>query len=69
MHGSSLKLSDFFINLKLPRRARAHWPLLVDQEKIVWVPGYRLAHNVRLTDSTRQVVYLSITRVESEMLT
>jgi hypothetical protein len=33
------------------------------------VPGYRLAHNVRLTDSTRQVVYLSITRVESEMLT
>jgi tRNA(Ile)-lysidine synthase len=69
MHGSSLKLSDFFINLKLPRRARAHWPLLMDQEKIVWVPGCRLAHSVRLTDSTRQVVYLSVTRMESEMLT
>ncbi|RPI97269.1 MAG: tRNA lysidine(34) synthetase TilS, partial [Chloroflexi bacterium] len=29
MDGQSLKLSDFMINVKMPRRARAGWPLVV----------------------------------------
>jgi len=35
------KLSDFFINEKLPPRARGRWPLLCAGEKIIWVPGFR----------------------------
>ena len=62
MHGHMLKISDFFINVKLPQRARDRWPLLCVGEKVVWVPGYRPAHPFRLTDATRQALYFSLTR-------
>ena len=62
MDGHEMKISDFFINVKLPQRARDRWPLLCMGEKVIWVPGYRPAHPFRLTDSTRQALYFSITR-------
>jgi tRNA(Ile)-lysidine synthase len=62
MEGQAMKISDFFINVKLPQRAREHWPLLCVGRKVVWVPGYRPAHSFRLTDSTRQAVHFSVTR-------
>jgi tRNA(Ile)-lysidine synthase len=62
MDGHEMKISDFFINVKLPQRARDRWPLLCMGEKVLWVPGYRPAHSVRLTDETRQALYFSMTR-------
>jgi tRNA(Ile)-lysidine synthase len=62
MDGHVVKISDFFINVKLPQRVRDHWPLLCIGEKVVWVPGYRPAHPFRLTESTRQALYFSMTR-------
>jgi len=62
MNGHHMKLSDFFVNVKLPQRARDKWPLLCMGEKVIWVPGYRPAHSFRLTDSTRQALYFSLTR-------
>jgi tRNA(Ile)-lysidine synthase len=62
MAGKSLKLSDFMINQKLPRRARPRWPLVVSGESIVWVPGLRLAHPFRLTPGTQQAVRLVLQR-------
>jgi tRNA(Ile)-lysidine synthase len=62
MDGHEMKISDFFINVKLPQRARDRWPLLCMGEKVVWVPGYRPAHLFRLTSSTRQALYFSMTR-------
>ncbi|HLF75113.1 MAG TPA: tRNA lysidine(34) synthetase TilS [Anaerolineales bacterium] len=62
MDGHEVKISDFFINVKLPQRARDRWPLLCMGEKVVWVPGYRPAHTFRLTNSTRQALYFSMTR-------
>jgi len=62
MDGHAMKISDFFINEKLPQRARDRWPLLCMGEKVVWVPGYRPAHPFRITDSTRQALYFSLTR-------
>jgi len=62
MDGRETKLSDFFINVKLPQRARDRWPLLCMGSKVVWIPGYRLAHSFRLTESTRQALYFSMTR-------
>jgi tRNA(Ile)-lysidine synthase len=62
MDGHEMKISDFFINVKLPQRARDRWPLLCMGEKVVWVPGYRPAHPFRLTSSTRQALYFSMTR-------
>ena len=62
MDGHEMKLSDFFINVKLPQRARERWPLLCVGEKVVWVPGYRPAHPFRMKESTRQALYFSMTR-------
>lgn len=62
MDGHEMKISDFFINAKLPQRARDRWPLLCMGERVVWVPGYRPAHSFRLTEATRQVLYFSMTR-------
>jgi tRNA(Ile)-lysidine synthase len=60
MDGHSLKLSDFWINQKLPRRARPAWPLVAAESGIIWVPGFRMAHPFRVRPDTRLVLYLSL---------
>lgn len=62
MEGHTMKVSDFFINEKLPQRARTAWPLLCSGDTVIWVPGYRPAHPFRLTDKTRQVIYFTLTQ-------
>lgn len=62
MDGHSQKLSDFFVNEKMPHRARDRWPLLCAGDEIIWIPGYRPAHKYRLTDETRRVLYFSVVR-------
>jgi tRNA(Ile)-lysidine synthase len=61
MAGRSMKLSDFFINEKLPQSVRANWPLLCAGKDILWIPGFRPAHRFRLTSETRQALALSLT--------
>ncbi len=63
MDGKSMKLKDFFINEKLPRRARDKYPLLCAGVEIVWVPGYRPAHHVRVTESTQNMIVLTLRKV------
>jgi tRNA(Ile)-lysidine synthase len=60
MPDGTLKISDFFINEKLPRRARRSWPLVCSGEQIVWVPGYRISHPARVTPDTRRIVKLHL---------
>jgi tRNA(Ile)-lysidine synthase len=60
LSGHTQKLSDFFVNEKVPQRAREHWPLLCAGDEIIWVPGYRPAHPYRLTVSTKSAVYFSV---------
>jgi len=62
MEGHSLKLSDFLVNEKMPRRARDRWPLLCSNDTVVWIPGYRLAEPFKLTPSSRKVAYFSLVR-------
>lgn len=62
MEGHTQKLSDFFINEKLPARARDHWPLLCSGETVIWVPGYRPAHPFRLTDNSHEIFYFALMR-------
>jgi tRNA(Ile)-lysidine synthase len=60
MSGHSMKLSDFFINAGLPRRARPHWPLVCSADQVAWVPGYRPAHPFRVQETTQRVVHLHL---------
>lgn len=63
MGGQTVRLQDFFVNAKLPRRARPRWPLVCATEEIVWVPGFRLAHPYRVTEKTRRLLKLHLHRV------
>lgn len=58
MDGHSLRLSDYWVNKKLSRRARATWPLVWCDEKVAWAPGYQPGHPFRITPSTRRAVLL-----------
>lgn len=63
MEEGSVKLSDFFINVKLPRRARDKWPLVCAGKHIVWIPGYRIAHPFRVTEKTRRVLKVALRKL------
>jgi tRNA(Ile)-lysidine synthase len=56
MEGSDVRLSDFLINTKLPRPWRDHLPLLVSNERLLWVVGLRLSQAALVNDGTRRVV-------------
>jgi tRNA(Ile)-lysidine synthase len=60
MDGHSIKLSDFMINMKLPKRARGSWPLVFHSGQLIWVPGFRTAHSFSITDNTRRAVNLRL---------
>ena len=60
MNRQTVKLREFYINVKIPRRARARWPLVCSGEQVVWVPGFRLAHPFRVTEKTKRVVKLTL---------
>jgi tRNA(Ile)-lysidine synthase len=63
MNGKTMKLSDFFINIKLPHRSRTRWPVLMVGEQIAWVMGLRLAHPYRVERGTRQALRLHLKRL------
>lgn len=56
----SQKLSDFFVNNKIPQAARAKWPLVLREESILWVPGLRIAHAWRLKGDETTILHLSL---------
>jgi tRNA(Ile)-lysidine synthase len=60
MDGKSIKLSDYWINRKVPTIARKNWPLFLSGEEIIWIPGYQQAHNTRITEKTQMVVILRL---------
>ncbi len=60
MQGHSQKLSDFLVNVKMPRRARTRWPLLCAGDQIVWVPGYRPAESFRRRPDSTSILLLEL---------
>ncbi len=59
----STKLKKFFIDNKVPKTLRDRVPLLSDKERILWVVGYRLSNEVRISDSTSKVLKLKVSRL------
>lgn len=60
MDGHTQKLSDFFTNVKLPQRARERYPLVCAGEEVAWIPGYHPAHQFRLTNASRRIIYFAL---------
>jgi tRNA(Ile)-lysidine synthase len=63
MDKDTLKVSDIFINEKFLMAARKKWPIVTNMEdEIIWIPGFRLHHNYRITDTTKKIIKLSVLR-------
>lgn len=54
-----VKLKDFLIGQKIPRRWRDRLLLVQAGEEIVWIPGLRLSEAHKLKEDSRQAVHLS----------
>ncbi len=58
----AVKVADFFVNQKIPRIARARWPLVVAGEDIAWVAGLRISEPFRIKPDSRAAVRLVLER-------
>lgn len=56
------KLSDIFIDRKIPKSERRRLPLLCDEAGILWIPGYTIAERARITPQTRRVLQATLSR-------
>jgi len=53
------KLSDFFIDNKIPADKRWLTPIITSNEKIIWVLGYRIDEDYRVNYTTKNVLQIS----------
>jgi tRNA(Ile)-lysidine synthase len=54
------KLSDYFINKKIPRNSRKNIPLVFKDDDLVWVAGYQIHHDYRITESTKRILKIEL---------
>lgn len=54
------KLSDFFIDKKIPVPVKQQIPLVCYGEDIIWVAGHRADNRYKVTDATRQLLVLHL---------
>jgi len=52
------KLSDFFVNSKIPRHKREEILLLTSKKKIAWIVGQRISEEFKITNKTKKVLAL-----------
>ena len=64
LSGHSMKVSDFWINKKFPKRLRASWPLVFSHKQLIWIPGFQPSFHGRITESTKIVLQLKVERNE-----
>ncbi|MEN8172289.1 MAG: tRNA lysidine(34) synthetase TilS [Chloroflexota bacterium] len=60
MGGKTTKIKDFMIDKKIPRRARAKWPLVCMDGEISWIPGYRTAESFRFAPENTLFIHLRL---------
>ncbi|MCS7301609.1 MAG: tRNA lysidine(34) synthetase TilS [Fimbriimonadales bacterium] len=56
------KLSDIFIDRKVPKTERKRLPLLCDAAGILWIPGYTIAERARITPRTQRALQATLYR-------
>ena len=55
----SRNVSDLLTDARVPSHSRAAWPVVLSGATIVWVPGVRLAEEVRIDATTEQALALT----------
>ena len=68
--GGGKAINVLMTDLKLPRIARAHWPLLLDAGgEILWLVGRRAAESCRLPDDATAAWEIRLTSFRSPQST
>lgn len=62
--GGRKKLKDYLIDCKIPRQERDKLTLLADGSHILWVVGYRISENYKVTSQTKQILKVQVKGVE-----
>jgi tRNA(Ile)-lysidine synthase len=58
------KLSDFFIQQKVPLPAKSRIPLLVNGNgEMIWIAGYRLNEHYKVTQNTKKVTIFELIKI------
>jgi len=57
---SEKRLKEFFIDEKVPKLERDKVPILADQEKIIWIVGYRLDERAVCDSNSNKILQISI---------
>jgi tRNA(Ile)-lysidine synthase len=60
MKGHTIKISDYFINQKVPRRERENWPILYSNHEIIWVVGYQINDEYQINEETKKILKISV---------
>lgn len=59
------KLKDYFINEKIPASIRDRIPVLAVDSSIIWVVGYRISENVKVTENTKNILEITFVKEEN----
>jgi tRNA(Ile)-lysidine synthase len=63
MGGRSKDVGDFLAGAKVPAAARPGYPLVVDGQRILWLPGLRIDERARVDSAVARVLTLVLQRV------
>jgi tRNA(Ile)-lysidine synthase len=58
------KVGEFMLDTRIPRSWRDRIPIICTPEKIIWVAGYRIDENVKVTPETKQILSIQMTRTD-----
>ena len=61
--GHHTKLSDIFINRRVPKDARHAYPILCDSKGIIWLPGIMISEKSKIIPTTKKILHLILIKV------
>ncbi|MDA0986862.1 MAG: tRNA lysidine(34) synthetase TilS [Bacteroidetes bacterium] len=59
MYGKK-KISDYFVDQKIPMRQKKSIPLIESDNKIIWLAGFRIDERFKITNKTKNFIELKI---------
>lgn len=59
-NGSTKSVKDYMINEKIPKSMRGLIPIVATQSKAVWIIGYRISENAKITVNTKRIIKFEI---------
>ena len=66
MKGKTKKIKDFFTDMKLTRFEKERALVLLHKHRVVWILGYRISDNFKITKKTKEVLRLEWKPLENQ---